>query len=148
MEAQVRKTKVLFLCTGNSARSQMAEAFLRKYAGDRFEAYSAGLEPKGINPYTVRVMEEVGLSLDGHHSKPLSEYMGQVHFGYLITVCGDADEKCPSVFPGMGQRLRWGFEDPAAFVGSEEEMLAEFREVRDQIDERIQGWLAELGAGG
>jgi len=73
------KTKVLFLCTGNSARSQMAEALLRKYAGDRFEVYSAGLEPKGINPYTVRVMEEIGLSLDGHRSKPLTEYMGQFH---------------------------------------------------------------------
>lgn len=143
----MRKTKVLFLCTGNSARSQMAEAFVRRYAGDQFEAYSAGLEPKGINPYTMRVMREISLSLDGHRSKALSEYMGQVHFGYMITVCADADEKCPSVFPGMGQRMHWGFEDPAAFVGSEAEILAKFREVRDQIDQRIQGWLAELGAG-
>jgi arsenate reductase len=101
----MRKTKVLFLCTGNSARSQMAEAFLRKYGDDRFEAYSAGLEPKNIHPYTVRVMEEVGLSLDGQYSKSLAEYMGKVHFGYMITVCADAEEKCPSVFPGMGQRL-------------------------------------------
>ena len=144
----MRKTKVLLLCTGNSARSQMAEAFLRRYAGDRFEVYSAGLEPKGINPYTIRVMEEVGIPLDGHRSKTLSEYMGQVHFGYMITVCADAEEKCPSVFPGMGQRLHWGFEDPAAFVGSEEKTLAKFREVRDQIDERIEGWLAELAANG
>ena len=74
--------------------------------------------------------------------------MGQVHFGYLITVCGDADEKCPSAFPGMGQRLHWAFEDPAAFAGSEEEILAKFREVRDQINERIKGWLAELAATG
>lgn len=143
----MRKTKVLFLCTGNSARSQMAEAFLRRYAGDRFEAYSAGLEPKGINPYTVRVMEEIGLSLDGHRSKPLTEYIGQVDFGYLITVCGDADEKCP-FFRGMGQRLHWGFEDPAAFVGSEEETLVKFRGVQDQIDQRIRGWLAAQGVGG
>jgi len=144
----MRKTNVLFLCTGNSARSQMAEALLRKYGDDRFVAYSAGLEPKKINPYTVQVMEEVGLSLDGQYSKSLTEYMGQVHFGYMITVCADADEKCPSVFPGMGQRMHWGFEDPAAFVGSEEEILVKFREVRDQIDERIEAWLAELAATG
>jgi arsenate reductase len=134
--------KVLFLCTGNSARSQMAEALLRRYAGDRFEVYSAGLEPKGINPYTVRVMAEAGLALEGHRSKSLGEYVGQVQFDYLITVCGDAGEKCPT-FPGMGQRLHWDFEDPAAFSGSEEETLAKFREVRDQIDERIRTWLAE-----
>jgi arsenate reductase len=140
----MRKTKVLFLCTGNSARSQMAEAFLRKYGDGRFEACSAGLEPKNLNPYTVRVMEEVGLSLDGQYSKSLAEYMGKVHFGYMITVCADAEEKCPSVFPGMGQRLHWGFEDPAAFVGSEEETLSKFREIRDQIDEHIRGWVAEL----
>ena len=141
------KEQVLFLCTGNSARSQMAEALLREYARDRFEAYSAGLEPKGINPYTIRVMEEMSISLAGHRSKQLTEYVGQVDFDYLITVCDDADENCP-FFPGMGQRLHWGFEDPAAFVGSEEETLAKFREVRDQIDERIQGWLAALPATG
>jgi arsenate reductase len=141
----MRKTKVLFLCTGNSARSQMAEAFLRKYGSDRFEAYSAGLEPKSIHPYTIQVMEESGLSLDGHYSKPLTEYMGKLHFGYLITVCADADARCPSVFPGLGQRLHWGFEDPATFVGSEEKTLAKFREVRDQIDERVREWLAEPG---
>jgi len=139
----MRKTKVLFLCTGNSARSQMAEAFLRKYGDDRFDAYSAGLEPKGINPYTVRVMGEVGLTLDGQFSKSLTEYMGKVHFGYMITVCADADEKCPSVFPGMGQRMHWGFEDPAAFIGSEEETLVKFREVRNQIDTRVREWLEE-----
>jgi len=143
----VGKAKVLFLCTGNSARSQMAEAFLRHYAGDRFEVYSAGMEPKGINPYTVRVMEERGLSLDGHRSKPLTEYMSKMDFDYLIIVCSDADERCP-FFPGMGQRMHWGFEDPAAFAGSEEEILAKFREVRDQIDELIKGWLAEPAANG
>jgi arsenate reductase len=83
----------------------MAEAFLRKYGDHRFEAYSAGLEPKNINPYTVRVMEEVGLSLDGQYAKSLAEYMGKVHFGYMVTVCAGAEEKCPRVFPGMGQRL-------------------------------------------
>ena len=138
----MNKTRVLFLCTGNTARSQMAEAFLREYGGDRFEAYSAGLEPSVIHPYTRRVMEEVGLDLSEQHSKDLAEYMGKVHFGYLITVCANAEKRCPSVFPGMGQRLHWPFEDPAAFVGSEEEKLAKFREVRDQVDRRIQEWLA------
>ena len=137
------KAKVLFLCTGNSARSQMAEAFLRKYGGEQFEAYSAGLEPKDINPYTNRVMEEVGVSLSGQYSKHLKEYMGKMHFGYLITVCDEADKNCPTAFPGMGQRIHWSFEDPAAFVGSDDEKLAKFREVRDQIEQRIKAWLEE-----
>jgi len=140
----VQKTRVLFLCTGNTARSQMAEAFLRKYGGDRFEAYSAGLEPDVINLYVYQVMEEVGLDLAGQRSKSISEYMGKVHFGYLITVCANAEEKCPAVFPGMGQRLHWPFEDPAAFEGSDEEKKVKFREVRDQIEQRIKDWLAEL----
>jgi arsenate reductase len=137
------KTKVLFLCTGNSARSQMGEAFLRKHAGDRFDVYSAGLEPKGIHPYTMAVLQEAGVSLDGHASKHVREYMGKMHFGYLITVCADAEEKCPAVFPGVGQRMHWSFEDPAAFTGSEEERLRKFRSVRDQIDRQIRTWLAE-----
>lgn len=137
------KTRVLFLCTGNSARSQMAEALLRHYAGDRFEAYSAGLEPKGMNPFTVRVMEEVGLPLTGQSSKDVREYMGKLHFGYLITVCANAEERCPTTFPGVGQRMHWAFDDPAAIEGSDEERLAKFREVRDQIDRRIRDWLAE-----
>jgi arsenate reductase len=139
-----QKTRVLFLCTGNTARSQMAEAFLRKYGGDRFEAYSAGLEPSEINPYVYQVMEEVGLDLGGQRSKSVSEYMGKVHFGYMITVCANAEEKCPAVFPGMGQRLFWPFDDPAAFEGTDEEKLLKFREVRDQIEQRIKDWLAEL----
>jgi arsenate reductase len=122
----------------------MAEAFLRKYGGDRFEAYSAGLEPDVINLYVYQVMEEVGLDLAGQRSKSISEYMGKVHFGYLITVCANAEEKCPAVFPGMGQRLHWPFEDPAAFEGSDEEKKVKFREVRDQIEQRIKDWLAEL----
>jgi arsenate reductase (thioredoxin) len=137
------KIKVLFLCTGNSARSQMAEAFLRKYGGDEFEAYSAGTEPKGINPNTERVMEEVGISLSGQYSKHVREYMGRIHFGYLITLCDEAEERCPTVFPGVGQRLHWSFEDPSTFVGSGDEKLAKFREVRDQIEQHIKTWLAE-----
>src|SRR4030067_2715331 len=117
------KARVLFLCTGNSARSQMAEAFLKKYGGDQFEAYSAGLEPKGIHPYTECVMEEIGVSLSGQYSKHVKEYMGKVHFGYLITVCGEAEQNCPTTFPGFGQRLHWSFEDPAAFEGSDNENL-------------------------
>ena len=138
------KTRVLFLCTGNSARSQMAEAWLRHYAGDQFEAYSAGLEPKGLNPFTVRVMEEIGIPLTGQYSKDVREYMGKLHFGYLITVCANAEEKCPTTFPGVGQRMHWAFDDPAAVEGTEEEQLAKFREVRDQIDRRIREWLGEL----
>jgi arsenate reductase len=138
------KTRVLFLCTGNSARSQMAEAFLRHYAGDRFEAYSAGLEPKGMNSLTVRVMEEIGLPLTGQYSKDVHEYMGKVHFGYLITVCANAEERCPTTFPGVGQRLHWAFDDPAAVEGTDEDKLAKFRQVRDQIDQRIREWLTEM----
>jgi len=135
------KQKVLFLCTANSARSQMAEAFLRRYAPDRFEAYSAGLEPKEINPLTKQVMSEVGIDISGQRSKPLSEYMGKVHFGYLVTVCSQADEKCPSTFPGMGRRIRWNFEDPTAFVGTAADKLNKFREIRDQIKNTILEWV-------
>ncbi len=140
------KAKVLFLCTGNSARSQMAEAFLRAYGGERFEAYSAGTEPKGIHPYTVRVMEEIGISLSGQRSKHIKEYMGKIHFGYLVTLCRETEENCPTTFPGAGQRLRWSFEDPSAFMGTEDEKLTKFREVRDQIEQRIKIWLAEVKA--
>uniref|UniRef100_A0A7C4L016 Arsenate reductase ArsC n=1 Tax=Bellilinea caldifistulae TaxID=360411 RepID=A0A7C4L016_9CHLR len=139
----MNKARVLFLCTGNSARSQMAEALLRKYAGDHFEVYSAGLEPKGLNPYTVKVLEEIGVDTSQHYSKTLDTFMGKVHFGYLITVCSNAEENCP-VFPGMGKRMHWPFEDPAAFVGGEEETLQKFREVRDQIDARVREWLKEM----
>jgi arsenate reductase len=140
----MEKTRVLFLCTGNSARSQMAEAFLRRYAGDHFEVHSAGLEPKEIHPYTLQVMEEAGCDMQGHTSKPLAQYLGKIHFGYLITVCSQADEKCP-IFPGMGVRLHWPFEDPAAFQGSTAETLNKFRQVRDQISARILDWLQEQG---
>ena len=134
--------KVLFLCTGNSARSQMAEALLRHYASDHFEVYSAGLEPKGINPYTVQVMSEVGLDLSQHTSKDVFRYLGQVNFGYIITVCSNAEARCP-IFPGISYRFYWPFDDPATVVGTDDEKLAKFREVRDQIDQRIRAWLIE-----
>ena len=88
-------------------------------------------------------MEEVGVSLSGQYSKHVKEYMGKIHFGYLITLCDEAEESCPTTFPGIGQRLYWPFEDPSAFTGSEDEKLAKFREVRDQIEQRIKTWLAE-----
>ena len=121
----------------------MAEAFLRKYGADRFEVYSAGLEPKEIHPYTRQVLAEVGMDMAGQYAKDLSLFMGKVHFGYLITVCDRAEERCP-IFPGMGVRLHWPFEDPAAAVGTEEEKQAAFRQVRDQIEARVQAWLGEM----
>lgn len=136
-----KKTRVIFLCTGNSARSQMAEAFLREYGGDRFEAHSAGLDPQGIHPLTVKVMDEEGISLAGQSSKGVKEYLGKVHFPYVFTVCGHAEENCPSVFLNQGVHAHCEFEDPAAFEGSEEEKLAKFREIRDQIKAKIQQWI-------
>jgi arsenate reductase len=141
----MKKTKVLFLCTSNSARSQMAEAFLRTYAGDRYQAYSAGLEPKEIHPLTKKVMAEVGIDISHQRPKVLSDYMGRVHFGYLITVCAQAEQKCPSTFPGMGQRLHWDIEDPAQFIGSDEEKLDKFREIRDIVQKRVRDWVDSQG---
>jgi len=137
--------RVLFLCTGNTARSQMAEAFLRKYAGRHFEAHSAGFTPSVINPYTERVMREIGIDLSGQHSKSVKEYLGKMSFTYLITVCAEAEAKCPTTFPGIRQRLSWPFDDPAAVGRSEEEKLHKFREVRDQIEKRIRLWIEEKG---
>ncbi len=135
------KTKVLFLCTGNSARSQMAEALLRKHGGERFDVFSAGLEPSGVNPLTIRVMQEQGIDMSGHWSKSVQEYLGKVRFDYVITVCSKADKNCP-IFPGASVRLHWPFDDPAAAVGSEGERLAAFRRVRDEVEARIRAWLA------
>jgi arsenate reductase len=136
------RTRVLFLCTHNSARSQMAEAFLRTCGDDRYEAFSAGLEPREIDPLTVRVMAERGIDISAQRSKGLAEYLGHVHFGLLITVCDRAERECP-VFPGVATRLHWSFADPAATVGSEEERLAAFREVRDAIHVQVREWLGE-----
>jgi arsenate reductase (thioredoxin) len=138
------KIRVLFLCTGNSARSQMAEAILTKMAGDKFDVFSAGLEPKAVHPMTIRALQEIGIDWTNARSKTLNEYLGKIHFGYLITVCSRAEEKCP-IFPGMGQRLHWPFDDPAAVQGSEEEQLAAFRTVRDQIEVKMMAWLQNQG---
>jgi arsenate reductase len=138
--------RVLFLCTGNSARSQMAEGFLRHYAGDRYEIHSAGLEPRPVNPLAIQAMSEVGIDISGQRSKAVADYLGIVHFGYLITVCTDAERQCP-IFPGVSVRLHWAFDDPAAAEGTEEQRLEVFRRVRDEIDARIRAWLVEQGGG-
>lgn len=142
----MNKIRVLFLCTGNSARSQMAEAFLRSYAGDRYEAYSAGLEPKEIHPLTKKVMDEIGIDISGQYPKSLKDYMGRLHFGYLITVCSQADANCPTSFPDLSQRLRWDLEDPVTFVGTEGEKLNKFREIRDLIKKRVEQWVDDQGS--
>ena len=121
----------------------MAEAFLRSMAPETHEAFSAGLEPGEINPLTREVMAEVSLDLAGQSSKSVSQYMGRMHFGYMITVCDQAEKQCPSTFPGVGSRLHWSFEDPAAFVGTPEERLESFRQARDDIRARIEAWLLE-----
>ena len=138
------KPRVLFLCTANSARSQMAEGLLRHYAGDRFEVYSAGLELKRINPYTLRVMDEIGIDLHDQRSKSVSTYLGRMVFSYVITVCSNAEANCP-IFPGYTIRMHWPFDDPAAATGSDDEKMAQFRVARDRIAARIQDWLVELG---
>jgi len=135
------RQRVLFLCTGNSARSQMAEAFLRKYAGDIFEAHSAGLDPKGVHPLTVQVMSEVGIDISNQTSKGIEAYLGKTLFQYLITVCDHADQNCPTVWPGVNTRLHWSFEDPARLEGTEQERVAKFRDVRDSIEKRIREWI-------
>ena len=129
------KKKVLFLCTGNSARSQMAEALLRKLSGDRYEVYSAGTRPKGLHPLTVEAMNEVGIDVSGQQSKDVQNFIGQ-QFDYVITVCDRAKEECP-IFPGATP-IHWGFEDPAAAEGSPEARLRRFRVVRGEIDRRLK----------
>lgn len=136
------KPIVLFLCTGNSARSQMAEALLRKYGDDRFEVHSAGLNPTGINPLTIQVMNEVGIDMDGYRSKSVNEYLGKLAANYVIFVCEQAEKSCPRVWPFSLRSLCWPFDDPAACEGNEETKLQRFRDVRDQIENRIKGWLA------
>ena len=141
-----RKPNVLFVCTGNACRSQMAEAFLRKYAGDRYEVYSAGTHPKAeVHPMAVRVMAEVGLDLTGHRPKNTMQFMGRLSVRHLVIVCHQAERDCPRLFLGAMDRFFWPFDDPAAAEGTEEELLDVFRTVRDQIDQRIQMWLEVTG---
>ena len=134
-----RKSKVLILCTGNSARSQMAEGLFRQAGGDRYEVFSAGTKPSLVRPEAVAVMREIGIDISRHRSKSVDEFAGQ-ELDLVITVCDNAKESCP-VFPGTTQRLHWPFEDPAALAGSEEQRLAAFRSIREQIRARIQRFL-------
>lgn len=133
------KAKVLFLCTGNSARSQMAEGYLRHVAGDRFEPLSAGVEPKGLNPLSVEVMHEIGIDISHQTSKGLDQFLGQ-KIPYVITVCDNAKQRCP-IFPQANRLLHWSLEDPAEAVGSHDEKIAVFRRVRDEIEQRIESEL-------
>ena len=141
----MEKTKVLFLCTHNSARSQMAEGLLRHLAGDLFEVMSAGTEATHVRPLAVRAMQELAIDISGQESKTLERYLGEP-FDYVVTVCDEANEACP-VFPGAKRRLHWSFKDPSQATGGEEERLRAFRTVRDEIKERIEGELVgESGA--
>jgi arsenate reductase (thioredoxin) len=135
----MKKPSVLFLCTGNTARSQLADALLRHHAPEQFEVTSAGLEPGILNPFTVKVLEEIGISTQGMHAKGVIPMLGRSNFNYIITVCARAEEKCP-IFPGVSYRFAWAFEDPAAFVGSDEAKLEKFRQIRDLISARILAW--------
>lgn len=135
------KWRVLFLCTGNSCRSQMAEALLRSLAGDRFEVESAGTDPVGLNPGAVAAMSELGIDIAGQRSKSLTRFAGQ-RFDHVITVCDRARESCPA-FPGVATHLHWSFDDPAAAQGSAEERGAVFRRVRDEIAACVRRFVAE-----
>ncbi|MEW4488013.1 arsenate reductase ArsC [Thalassoglobus sp. JC818] len=140
------KPVVLFLCTGNSARSQMAEAFLRKHGEAHFDACSAGLSPKGIHPFTTQVMNEVGISLDSHRSKSLNEYLGKVSASHVIFVCEQAEQSCPRIWPFALNTQCMPFRDPAAVEGTEAEQLDAFRSVRDDIEQQVLAWLKnEIG---
>jgi arsenate reductase len=135
------KSKVLILCTGNSARSQMAEGLLRHEAGDRFDVVSAGTKPSSVRPEAISVMNDIGIDISGHRSKSVEEFIGQP-FDSVITVCDNAKESCP-VFPGTTKRLHWPFQDPAVVQGTEDERIAAFRKAWDQIHGRIMVFLGE-----
>jgi arsenate reductase len=141
----VNPTRVLFLCTGNSARSQMAEALLQEKGGERFKAFSAGLEPTEVHPMAIAAMAEIGVDISGQRSKSLTEYLGKEHFGYLITVCDDAAANCP-MFPGVANRLHWSLVDPAAAEGNDGERMDVFRLVRDRLAALIDEFVADQGS--
>ena len=130
------KKRVLILCTGNSARSQMAEGILRSIAGDSFEIVSAGVAPSRVRPAALEAMREIGIDISSHRSKSVDEFLDDP-FDYVITVCDNAKESCP-IFPGTAERIHWSFDDPAAFEGTDRESLSEFIRVRDQIRERLR----------
>ena len=140
----MQKPNVLFLCTGNSARSQLAEGLLRALAGDHFEVFSAGTEPKGrILPEVQEAMREIGVDISSQWSKSVTEYLGKKIFAHVITVCADAEENCPAVFLGMGTHEHWPFDDPAK--ADDESRLDLTRRVRDEIATSLRTWLTEQG---
>ena len=140
-----RKQGVLFLCTHNAARSQMAEALLRHLAGDRFEVYSAGLEPTVVHTLTRQVLAEAGIDVGGLQAKGVNEFLGKASVRYAIVVCTEAEWQCPRLFPFAVGNMRWPFEDPMQATGTEAERLAAFRRVRDVIEARLRSWLQEHG---
>ncbi len=121
----------------------MAEAILKKVSNGNFDVFSAGLEPSKVNPFTIKVLSEIGIDWSEAQAKGLTEFLGKLHFGYVITVCSRAEERCP-IFPGMGQRLHWPFDDPAAVEGSDEQKLNAFRAIRDEIQKKITEWYESL----
>lgn len=136
------KPNILVLCTGNSCRSQMAEGYLRHYAGDKFNVHSAGTRPADeVNPIAVQVMKEDGIDISGQSPKGVKTYLGLMPVRYVIIVCDGANEACPRIWPGMHERLFWPFDDPATFVGSDADTLNEFRKVRNEIKQQILNWL-------
>lgn len=141
----MEKTRVLFICVHNSARSQMAEAFLKKFAGERFEAESAGLEPGVLNPLVVKAMAEIGIDISAKKTRNAFDLLRQGKwYGWVITVCDESQaEACP-IFPGAGQRQHWSFPDPAAFKGNEEEKMEKVRKLRDRIAEKVKEWLEKI----
>ncbi len=145
-----KKQNVLFLCTGNSCRSQMAEGLLRHLAGERFEALSAGLEPNDeVHPLAIQVMKEIGIDITSQQPKAVELYLGKTMIHYLMIVCNKAQSTCPRIWPGLPDEKRyyWPVNDPAAISGKTEEQLAVFREVRDEIQEKITSWLYEISIG-
>ncbi|MBN9519856.1 arsenate reductase ArsC [bacterium] len=140
----MRKPGVLFLCTANSARSVMAEAFPRRAAGDRFEVASAGLAPAPVHPLTVRVMREVGIEVGDREPRGVGDYLGRESFRYVVSVCEAAERECPRLWPFAPTFLSWPFQDPADADGTDAERLARFRWVRDQIRVRVEAWVREL----
>src|SRR6185369_3632594 len=133
------KQRVLFLCTHNSCRSQMAEGLVNHFLGDRFQAYSAGTEKTRVNPLAIRVLAELGIDISQHHSKTIAEFDGQ-RFDHIITLCGSANEQCPLFFGGV-RRVHIGFDDPSRLCGSDEEVMPEVRRVRDELREKLAAYL-------
>ncbi|MFA7019349.1 MAG: arsenate reductase ArsC [Sphaerochaetaceae bacterium] len=139
----MKKTRIMFVCVHNSGRSQMCEAFVKHYAPEQFDVHSSGIEAGKLNPLVVQAMAEIGISMDGQYAKPAQEYIDRKEaFDYVITVCDESSaEQCP-VFPGKHVRLHWGFPDPSALTGSDEEKLKGIRPIRDSIHKRVRTWLA------